>query len=311
MLRRSILYAIACVALAGGCARLPATGVTSLKPATLSELRGYLLNHKADVDQFRLRGPFEVATHKNHELRLSATERIDADLYLSAPAEKAPLVILLHGHDNSKEDHAYQALHLATWGLHSLSLQLPNKGPWISNGETLARIVNFIYRQPETIDSRVDPNRIILVGHSFGASSVAIALAEGAPAAGGILLDPAGVGKSLPGYLRKIRTPVMVLASDAHVTETHNRDDFYEYIRSEVAEVSITDAHHEDAQFPLERAPPESGTESSATEALQITFVSALTAAAFSLGFTGKLDFAWTSFGDAIQNGKMFDALRK
>lgn len=311
MLRHPILFAIAWLALASGCARLPGTGVTPLKPATLSELRGYLLNHKADVDQFRLRGPFDVATHKDQELRLSATERIDADLYLSAPAEKAPLVILLHGHDNSKEDHAYQALHLATWGMHSLAVQLPNIGPWVGNGRTLARIVALIHRQPELIDSRIDVNRIILVGHSFGAAAVAIALAEGAPAAGGILLDPAGTGKDLPKFLRKIDKPVMLLGADERVSPVRDRGYFYEYIRSGIAEVSITDATHEDAQFPLEPAPQEPGTDSAATEELQITFVSALTSAVFSLAHTGNFGYAWTSFGDAIKNGKFFDAMKK
>jgi pimeloyl-ACP methyl ester carboxylesterase len=311
MLRSSILFAMAWLALAGGCARLPVTGVTSLKPATLSELRGYVLNHKADVDQFRLRGPFDVATHKDHELRLSTTERIDTDLYLSAPAERAPLVILLHGHDNSKEDHAYQAMHLATWGIHSLAVQLPNNGPWVGNGRTLARIVTLIHRRPELIDSRIDVNKIILVGHSFGGAAVAIALAEGAPAAGGILLDPAGTGKDLPNFLRKIDKPVMLLGADERFSPVRDRRYYYEYIRSGIAEVSIRDASHEDAQFPLEPAPQKPGTDSSATEELQITFVSALTSAAFSLAHTGNFDYAWTSFGDAIENGKFFDALKK
>jgi len=311
MLRPSILIAIAWLALASGCARLPVTGITSLKPATLSELVGTVLNLKADVDEFRLRGPFDVATHKDHELRLSATERIDADLYISAPAEKAPLVILLHGHENSKEDHAYQALHLATWGIHSLAVQLPSNGPWVGNGRTLARIVTLIHRQPEIIDSRIDVNRIILVGHSFGGAAIAVALAEGAPAVGGILLDPAGIGKEMPAFLRKIDKPVMVIAADERYSPVRDRRIFYEYIRSGIAEVSIRDASHEDAEFPLEPAPQEPGTVSAATEEFQITFVSALTAAAFSLGHTGNLDFAWTSFGDAIKNGKFYDVLKK
>jgi pimeloyl-ACP methyl ester carboxylesterase len=311
MLRSSILFAVAWLALASGCARLPGTGVTSLRPATLSELRGYVLNHKADVDQFRLRGPFDVATHKDHELRLSTTERIDTDLYLSAPAEKAPLVILLHGHDNSKQDHAYQAMHLATWGLHSLAVQLPNSGPWVGNGRTLARIVTLIHRRPEIIDSRIDVNKIILVGHSFGGAAVAIALAEGAPATGGILLDPAGTGKDLPKFLRKIDKPMMLLGADERFSPVRDRRTFYEYIRSGIAEVSIRDASHEDAQFPLEPAPQEPGTDSTATEELQITFVSALTSAAFSLAHTGNFDYAWASFGDAIENGNFFDALKK
>ena len=312
MLRSSILFAMAWLTLLGGCARMPSTGVTSLKPATLSELQGYLLNHIADVDLFRLRGPFDVATHKDHELRLSTTERIDADLYLSAPAEKAPLVILLHGHDNSKEDHAYQALHLATWGIHSLAVTLPNNGPWVANGRTLARIVALIRRQPEIIDSRIDVSRIILAGHSFGAAAVAIALAEGAPAAGGILLDPAGIGKGLPGFLRKVAKPVMLLGADERISAVRDRSHFFFYIRSGVAEISITNATHEDAQFPLEPALEGLGSEpSSATEELQITFVSALTSAAFSLAHTGNVDYAWTSFSAAIKDGKFFDVLKK
>jgi pimeloyl-ACP methyl ester carboxylesterase len=310
MLRSCILFAIfiVCLALVSSCARLPSPVVTSLKPATMSELRGYLLSHKADLDQFRLRGPFAVAVQKDYEIRLSTTERIVADLYLSVPAEEAPLVIFLHGYKNSKEDHAYQAMHLATWGMNSLTLQLPNNGPWVGNGRTLARIVNFIYRRPDIIDSRIDVNRIILVGHSFGGSSVAIALAEGARATGGILLDPAGVGKVLPNFLRQINKPVMLLGADEKISSTRDRGYFYRYIRSGIAEVSIRNATHEDAQYPAEL--PLQLFEST-TEELQITFVSALTSAAFSLAYTGKFDYAWTSFGNAIDNGKLVNAKKK
>lgn len=308
MRRTSILLAVAWLALVGGCARLP-TGVTTLKAATSSELREVLLNSKADVDQFRLRGPFEVATHKDRELRLSATEHIGADWYLAAPGEKAPLVILLHGNDSSKGDHAYQALHLATWGVHSLAVQLPHQGPWVDNGRTLARIVDLIRRSPETIDSRIDASRIILAGHSFGGSAVAVALAEGAPVAGGILLDPASLGRDLPKFLRQIARPVMLLGADERFSPVRDRTDFFFYIRSGVAEISITDATHDDAQFPLEPAPDDP--DATATEELQITFVSALTAAALSLAYTGNLDYAWRSFADGLANGKFTNAIRK
>jgi pimeloyl-ACP methyl ester carboxylesterase len=303
MLRRAGLFAFVLLALAGGCAKVPDTGVTPLKSPTLAALQGYLLDHKPDLDQFRLRGPFAVAAHTNHEISLSDTERIDSDLFLAAPAGKAPLVIFVHGYALTKQSHTYQAMHVASWGMHSLTVQLPNNGPWIDNGKTLARIVDFIYRSPATIDSRIDVNKIILVGHSFGGTSVAIALAEGARAAGGILLDPAGVGRDLPGYLQKIRSPVLLLGADEQISVARNRDFFYRFIRSGIDEVSIKDAAHEDAQYPSEFA--------QTTEELQITFVSALTAAAISLSATGKLDYAWASFGDAIANGKLIDAKKK
>ncbi len=310
MPRKSLLLAIALLLLVSGCARLPRTGITSLKPATSGDLRGYLLSNKADLEEFRLRGPFAVVTKKDFGVTLPTAERIDADLYLASPAEKAPLVIILHGLDNSKADHAYQALHMASWGIHSLTLQLPNNGQWVANGSTVTRVVNAIYRQPELIDTRVDASRIILVGHSFGASSVAIALAEGAPAAGGILLDPAGIGEEMPKYLSRVAKPVMLLGADEKVSATNDRSYFYRYIRSGVGEVSIRDAGHGDAQYPAE-IPVKFFSSEPDTEDLQITFVSALTAAAFSLGATGKFDYAWASFSDAIQNGRIFNAKKK
>lgn len=309
--RSSILFVIAWLVLAGGCARPPATGETPIEAKTQSELQGYLLTHKADLDQFRLRGPFAVTTLNDHEVSLSATERINTDLFLSAPAEKAPLVIFLHGHDSSKEAHAYQAMHLASWGMHSLSLQLTNSGQWVSNGKTLARIVKFIRRRPDIIDSRIDVNKIILVGHSFGGSAVAIALAEGAPAVGGILLDPAAVGRDLPKFLNQIIAPVMLLGADEEISSARNRDYFFRFIRSGIAEVSIRDASHEDAQYPSEFSLQNLGFDPYTTEELQITFVSALTSAALSLSSTGKLDYAWTSFGDVFKNGKFFNAKKK
>jgi pimeloyl-ACP methyl ester carboxylesterase len=311
MRRWSILFAVALLMLVGGCARLPRTGVTSLKPATLSELRGYLLNHKPDLDEFRLRGPFAVNTQKDYGVHLSATERIDADLYLSSPAEKGPLVIVLHGQDNSKADHAYQALHMASWGMHSLALQLSNNGPWVANGRIVARIVDAIYRRPEMIDARIDVSRIILVGHSYGGSAMVVAMAEGAPAAGGVLLDPAGIGRDLPNFLSRINKPVMLLGADEQRSSTRNRDYFYTFIRSGVAEVSIRDASHEDAQYPAEFPLQLFSSNPPDTEELQITFVSALTSAVFSLFATGKFDYAFASFGDAIKNGRIFNAKKK
>lgn len=302
-----LLLALVSLALAGGCARMP-TGVTPLKAASPSELRQVLLKSKPDVDQFRLRGPFEVITQEDRGLSLSATERIEGDWYLAAPAEKAPLVILLHGHDNTKVDHSYQGLHLATWGIHTLIVNLPNQGPWVDNGRTLARIGAAIRRRPDLVDKRIDLNRIVLAGHSFGGAAVVVALAEGAPVAGGILLDPAVPGKEFPRFLGRVSKPVMMIGADEFFSPVANRGDFFRHIRKGIAEISITDAHHDDAQFALD-APEDP--ESTSTEEHQVTFVSALTAAALSLAWTGNFDYAWRSFSNGIESGKFSNAIKK
>ena len=302
--RRSFAYVVVALLLSvTGCTRVPSTPVTTLKPSSPAELQTYLLNNRPDLELFRARGPFAVTVQEDYELRLSRTERVRADLYLSAPAEKAPLVILVHGHDSTKGDHAFQASHLASWGMHSLSVQLPNKGPWLTNGRILGRLVRFIERSPQVIDARIDAARIILAGHSFGGTAVVYAMGDGAPAAGGILLDPAAIGRDLPSVLRRISKPVLILGADDEVSPTRNRHYFFEYVRGNIAEISIKDAAHEDAQYP--------SNDPDVTEALQITFVSALTAAAFSIAATGNLDYAWRSFSADLANGKFFNARRK
>jgi hypothetical protein len=87
-LKSAIIFVIAVLALFSGCARQPDTGKTLLKSRTFSDLRGQLVGHKPDLDQFRLRGPFEVAVQENYEIRLSTTELVTTDLYLSAHAER-------------------------------------------------------------------------------------------------------------------------------------------------------------------------------------------------------------------------------
>lgn len=308
-LSTSTLLITAFVAVIGGCAKPSSITVTPIKAVSQGELQQYLLSHKPDLDQFRQRGPFAVEVREDQELVLSPKERVTADLYLSLHKEKAPLVIVMHGYDNSKADHAYQAMHLASWGMHSLAVQLPNRARWQGNGRSLASLVNIIRRRPELLDSRIDAARIILAAHSFGGISVSIALAEGAPAMGGILLDPAGIGKELPAYLRKVNKPLMVIGADPQVSTTRERDNFYRLARGGVTEVSIKGAVHEDGQFAINSGL--AGLMSDATEVMQVTFVSVLTSAAFSLGATGRFDYAWTSFRDSIDNGKLVGAKRK
>jgi len=271
----------------------------------------YVREHKTALDLFRLRGPFGVTEKTGHELRLSTREHVEADLYLASAAEKAPLVILVHGYDSTKEAHAYQAAHLASWGMHAIAVQLPKRGPWNTNGRTVERIVRLIARSSAVVDPRVDATKIILVGHSFGATAVAVALASGAPAAGGILLDPAAIGRDLPQYLRRIAKPVLVLGADDELAPTRNRDYFYEYVRHDIAELSIRDATHEDAQFPSQTAVENHGIDPDVTEEAQLTFTAAMTAAALSLASTNSFDQAWTTYRAEFDKGRFFNAKTK
>src|ERR1044071_3039973 len=146
-----------------GCARqFPATQVTTIKASPPDELRKYLVEQKPDVAQFRSRGPFTVVARKDLQIPVASDLTVEADFYLCVAARKAPLVIVLHGQDNSKEDHAFQAMHLASWGMHALALDLPNRGPWIANGITLTKLTELIHRTPQLVDDRIDTDKIIL-----------------------------------------------------------------------------------------------------------------------------------------------------
>jgi pimeloyl-ACP methyl ester carboxylesterase len=305
-------FVLVVLALASACTtHLPPVDRAAIKPKSVGELQEYLVEHEPELALFRSPGPFSVSVQPNRELRPSKTERVPTDVYLTSAPEKVPLVIFLHGHESSKAAHAKQAMHLATWGMHAVSVQLPNRGPWPTNGRTLARLVQLIHRSPELIDRRVDVNKIILVGYSFGASAATVALASGAPAMGGILLDPAGIGRDLTKLLRRVDRPIMILGGDDEVYSTRNRHYFFEYIPRHVAELSIKDAVHEDAQYPSDYALKNGGADPNTTEELQVTFLAALTAAAMSLAATGDFDYAWTSFGPIFDNGKFFNPKKK
>ena len=297
-----LIAAALVIAFLGGCAKKPPTGLTNLKAKSYGELERYLLSQPADTDTFKVRGPFTVDTKENHQLQLPAGERITGDLYLAEHGNKAPLVVLLHGYGNSKADHGYQAMHLATWGLHALALDLPKQGPWAKNGRILAEVTELLQKNPALLDRNIDGSKILLVGHSFGGSSAAIALGQGAPVLGGVLLDPAIADGDVRGALARIKKPVILIGADEYVSEAVGRGYFYYYIRNGIIEVSIRDAEHEDATFSMEMT---------GITGEQLTFISTLTAAAFSLAATGKSDYAWAGFNKAFREGTIINPKKK
>jgi pimeloyl-ACP methyl ester carboxylesterase len=303
------LTAIALMVLAASCAQMPATEVTPIvfKPDPVTQtlesetVRTQVVERNIGVDQFRLRGPFEVSVRSDQVIRLSAKEHVPADFYISALGNKAPLVIVLHGYGNGKADHGYQGLHLATWGINSIVLQLPNRGSWVAHGRTLSRIVGHIRKRPAQFPD-IDTRNILLVGHSFGASAVIYAMSQGADVAGSVLLDPASFGSGLTTALGRVTRPVMIIGADETVFPARGRDSFLHNLRGRAGEVSIRGAGHEDAQFSLS----DDGTRDE-----QLAFLSLLTAAAISISSTGQLDFAWQSYEHAVTAGRLFDTRKK
>jgi hypothetical protein len=103
----------------------------------------------------------------------------------------------------------------------------------------------------------------------------------------------------------------MVLGADEEIRPARNRGQFYRFIARAVGEISIRDTVHEDAQYPNRHAQRTFAADPEETEAGQIAFLSALTAAAFGLAATGSIDYAWNSFEHALETGVFFNARRK
>ena len=290
------------VSLAFTTASAAADVTTPLQPASFDDLARQYRSAPVDVDAFRVRGPFAVTTQPNVPLRLNLSQQLTGDLYLAGAPDKAPLVILVHGYGNTRAHHAAQAQHLASWGVHSLALQVPNKGPWVANGRMLARLTDALRRRPERLDGRVDASRIVLAGHSFGAASVTVALADRAPAIGAVLLDPAYMDRAVPGYMRRVAKPVLIIGGDEENGVARNRDAFRATIPTAYGEVSVRDAVHEDAEYPLDPALAAEGQ----TVEHQMTFAAALTVAAVSLATTGQFEAAWHSLNAGEKNSRFF-----
>lgn len=109
-----------------------------------------------------------------------------------------------------------------------------------------------------------------------------------------------------PEFLYKIKKPV----ADEILHPVQRREYIYDYIQSDVIEVSIKDATLENAQYPPETSRQNAGVDAETTEELQITFVSGITAA-INLSTTARLDYAWVGLREMVDSGKMFNPKKK
>ncbi|WP_159455709.1 alpha/beta fold hydrolase [Pseudobacteriovorax antillogorgiicola] len=271
-----------CLLSLGACSSVP------FEPKDYS--RGYsdirlLMNHRPPtVDDFFNQGPVLFERDQNLEIQLTHQESILVDLFLPKQKKPSPLLVFQHGNHSSKNYHQYQALLAASWGFNAMTVEQPNKGQWLENGKRLKKLVDLLSTWPKFLDSRYNPDKIILVGHSFGGSAIAIAAGMGAPVDGLIFLDPALVHRSVIQSLKKINAPSILLGADEKVFRSRRRHQFYRHVKGPMLEVSIKNATHNDAQFPNMFSWKQAfGLAPTTDEDRQKQFAAAIVAAAFSI----------------------------
>ncbi len=193
-------------------------------------------------------GPFHVTLVKDQVFTLGPSDQISTDMFIPEQHGPSPLIIIVHGNHFSKELHQAQGEYLASWGMHVMTLNLPNENEWLLNGFRTKKMVSILRAVPNLISPNVDISKIILVGHSFGGSAITVSAAQGANVAGLVLLDPAVVSDEIYDYQKSIHVPVVLLGADRSIFQSRQRSTFSKNIKSPFFEVSITGAEHSDAQ---------------------------------------------------------------
>ena len=272
---------------------------------SFDSLKSGLLHNGPNLEAFMGAGPISYTVHENRLARWKDNSHLVYDNLIPRSASLTPVVILVHGNHSHKEAHRYQAERLASFGIHTIVLQVPNQGQWVLNGELIRKFVARVRRQPETFGGRIDKNNIILAGHSFGGSAVTIATGLGAKVRGVVLLDPAVVSESVLHYMKSVKHPTLLLAADEKIFRARRQAEFERNIGGDFISISIKGATHDDAQFPSMYSHAAFGYDPFTSLEKQQVFAAALTAGAFSLGATGRLHFAAEAMVPLVEEGEL------
>jgi pimeloyl-ACP methyl ester carboxylesterase len=226
-------------------------GDLSLPLDTLESIEADIFSLRTTHRTLSERGPFSASEPRELSIPLGSSEQIAVSIVFSGHGERAPLVILQHGNLATSAVHIEQARHLASWGFHVIAPSLENSGAWLENGSRILRLTRFLQTWTDILESRYDPDRIILAGHSFGGSAVSLAASKGAKVAGVLLLDPALYHPTVQASMSQIDVPVAIVGADERVFRSKHRDVFFRSIRRAI-EWSISGATHNDAQLPTD-----------------------------------------------------------
>ena len=260
------------------------------------------------LQDFSIPGPFKTEVIKGYKISVNPKNIILSDLFLSKNKRKAPLLIFMHGNHFSKKSHFQQARHLASWGFHSLCLNLPNKNRWLENSKRVTELSNMIYKYPKLISKNFNREKIILIGHSFGGSLVTLVASKTPFIKGIILLDPAVFHKKVIKAMKKIKQPTILLGADRKIFTSLKRSSFFKNISAPMIELSIKGATHTDAQLPSETK-VRWGFDWTVSQKHQTSFLASIVTAALALSQGGQLHFAWHIYKKSFRDGN-FKKLR-
>lgn len=273
------------------------TAVTVSNDARYIDIERKVLAANPGVERFTSDGPIAITTVKDYEIKVMDEPIVVADFYYHKAKGRAPLIVIQHGNMASKLYHSQQAARLATWGFQVLVLSQKKTDRWLRNGRDLGRIVKLMHLWPNLLPARFDPDRIFLVGHSFGGSASAIAAAGNDIVKGIIWLDPALYRSEVKKYLRKIQQPVVLIGADLRIFRSKSRHLFYNLVKGQICEVSIRGATHFDAQQPsMPGYASHKNPRYRTSNRRQNAFTAAIVSAAFSLQGQNPLSYATKAF---------------
>lgn len=273
------------------------TAVTVSNDNRYIDIERRVLAAKPGVEKFLTDGPIAYKKIKDYQIKVMDEPIVVADFFYHKAKGRAPLIVIQHGNMASKQYHSQQAARLASWGFQVLVLSQKKTDRWLRNGRDLGRIVKLMHLWPKLLPAKFDPDRIFLVGHSFGGSASAIAAAGNPLVKGIIWLDPALYRRAVKGYLRRIEQPVVLIGADLKIFRSKSRHLFYNLVKGQICEVSIQGATHFDAQQPsmpgyASHKNPRYRTSTSR----QNKFTAAIVSAAFSLQGQSPLTYVAKAF---------------